>query len=176
MGTLSYRLRIRTANDDADALILSTAPTDQYPYISVPPEGDGQTLDPVMGKVSVGAYTVRCIDAVDTLEIPAVGDTVASDDFSGYANTAALLAAWTERKRTPTSASHLTLSATGGESGGKALTTYQEGVQYLGQFGAVRTFTGLTPSVQVVVTVRCKLDFDPGPGAENSNGGLLAGP
>src|SRR5690349_1066956 len=98
---LDYRLRIRTANDDADELIFSTIPGAGYPYIAAPPQGDGQTLDPVAGKVTIGAYTVRVIDAVDTLLQPAPGATAASDDFSSYPDTAALLAAWTELKQLP---------------------------------------------------------------------------
>jgi hypothetical protein len=62
-GTLHYRLRIRTGADDADLLYVSSVPGDLNPFIAEAPDGDGSTLDPLTGKVSVGAYTVKVIDA-----------------------------------------------------------------------------------------------------------------
>ena len=48
MSTLHYRLRVRTGSDEGDLFSVSSVPTDQYPYIASPPEGDGATLDPVV--------------------------------------------------------------------------------------------------------------------------------
>ena len=35
-----------------------------YPYIAEPPQGDGQTLNPITGEVQVGGFTVPVIDAL----------------------------------------------------------------------------------------------------------------
>lgn len=62
-GTLHYRFRIRTGTDEADLFYASSVPGDTNPFIAEPPSGDGASLDPLTGKVSVGAYTVKVIDA-----------------------------------------------------------------------------------------------------------------
>src|SRR4051812_14763143 len=62
-GDLQYRFRIRTATDEADLFSVTTVRDGLNPFIAEPPDGDGSTLDPLTGKVSVGAYTVRVIDA-----------------------------------------------------------------------------------------------------------------
>jgi hypothetical protein len=72
MGTLHYRLRIRTADDSADALVLSSVPGDDHPYLAIPedgPSGDGQTIDPVTGESMVGAYMVPVIDVPGTVAV-----------------------------------------------------------------------------------------------------------
>ncbi|KKW05429.1 MAG: hypothetical protein UY40_C0020G0006 [candidate division CPR1 bacterium GW2011_GWC1_49_13] len=69
MPTRHYRLRIRSAADDADALVLSSVATDTYPYLVGAPSGDGQSIDPATGSQSVGAYMVEAAD-------PEVTDTI----------------------------------------------------------------------------------------------------
>lgn len=65
---LEYRLRIRDAstamNPDgtADALTLTSVAGGTNPYITGPPSGDGQEVDPMSGRLREGAYVVRAID------------------------------------------------------------------------------------------------------------------
>lgn len=67
---LQYRLRIRNAstvlNPDgtADALIISSVPGGDNPYITEPPNGDGLEFDPIRGTVRSGSYTVLVADAL----------------------------------------------------------------------------------------------------------------
>ena len=61
---LSYRLRIRTAADNADALIISSVRGGTNPYIAEPPTGDGQEVDPLLGGVRTGVYTLRVLDPI----------------------------------------------------------------------------------------------------------------
>ena len=61
---LSYRLRIRNAADNADALIISSVRGGTNPYIAEPPSGDGQEVDPLLGSVRTGVYTIRVVDAI----------------------------------------------------------------------------------------------------------------
>lgn len=61
---LEYRLRIRTADDTADALVVSSVRGDTLPWLQGPPTGDGCNLDPVSGKVQSGVYTGRIVDAI----------------------------------------------------------------------------------------------------------------
>src|SRR5574338_1121439 len=76
-GTLHYRFRIRTGTDEADLFSATSVASQTNPYIAEPPSGDGSTLDPLTGKVSVGAYTVRVIDAVGFVFDPS-GSSVSS--------------------------------------------------------------------------------------------------
>lgn len=62
MATLHYRLRIRDKTDTSDLLVLSTVPGGTNPYITVPPRGDGQSIDPILGKSTIGRYTWRAWD------------------------------------------------------------------------------------------------------------------
>src|SRR3990172_7566546 len=80
MATRHYRLRIRSAADDADVLVLSSVATDTYPYILGAPSGDGQGIDPATGTQSVGAYTVEAADPEVTDII--VDETNADDTFT----------------------------------------------------------------------------------------------
>jgi hypothetical protein len=66
---IQYRLRIRNAsslvNPDgtADALVVSSVPSDGAPFLASPPSGDGQEVDPITGAVRTGSYTVEVVDA-----------------------------------------------------------------------------------------------------------------
>jgi hypothetical protein len=57
-----FRLRIRTADDSADELSISSVPGDDNPYVLEPPDGDGQSFEPLSGSVTTGAYTIKIID------------------------------------------------------------------------------------------------------------------
>lgn len=57
-----YQLVIRNANDTGDELVLSSYPGDENPYIVEEPTGDGQSIDPITGSVTTGAYTVLVSD------------------------------------------------------------------------------------------------------------------
>jgi hypothetical protein len=96
-----YRVRIHDGtSDEADFLDPATATGnllsvssvrgDDAPYIAAPPDGDGTSVDLVTGKATVGEYHVRVIDA-ETGEADAF---VVGDDFSSYADTAAMQAVW----------------------------------------------------------------------------------
>lgn len=61
-ATRHYRLRIRNAADSADALILSSVSGGTNPYLTGPPQGDGQEIDPATGESSIGAYTIEAAD------------------------------------------------------------------------------------------------------------------
>lgn len=66
---LAFRLRIRNAADfppgpSGDDVIISSIPTDGFPYIAAVPNGDGQEIDVLTGAVRTGAYNVTVIDAV----------------------------------------------------------------------------------------------------------------
>ena len=61
-ATRHYRLRIRDADDEADALILCSVPGGTNPYLTGPPQGDGQEIDPATGESSIGAYTIEVAD------------------------------------------------------------------------------------------------------------------
>jgi hypothetical protein len=59
-----YRLRIRSADDTTDALIISSVPGGANPYLASPPRVDGQSVDPKTGRNVTGACTVRVVDAI----------------------------------------------------------------------------------------------------------------
>lgn len=56
------RLRVRNAADSADAIIITSDPTQPFCLVLDWPDGDGAKLDPTSGKVDVGAYNFRVID------------------------------------------------------------------------------------------------------------------
>ena len=66
-ATRHYRLRIRNAADSADALILSSVSGGTNPYLTGPPQGDGQEIDPATGKSSIGAYTIEAADVSEVV-------------------------------------------------------------------------------------------------------------
>jgi hypothetical protein len=83
MPSLAYRLRIRNQTDTVDELIISSVPSDAYAYIAENGiSGDGATLDPITGKVTIGAYRVRVIDAEVILHPPELAGL--DEDFEGY--------------------------------------------------------------------------------------------
>ncbi len=89
-GTLHYRFRIRTATDEADLFVATSLADGDNPLIAEAPSGDGSTLDPLTGKVTVGAYTVKVIDAPGVVQVP--GGFSGTDGWE-YANQAAAEAA-----------------------------------------------------------------------------------
>jgi hypothetical protein len=90
---LYYKFQIRNADDSDDLLEVSSVRDGVNPYIAEPPSGDGESVDPITGKVTVGAYTISVIDAVGDIPSTIIRHEV---DFGDYADTAALLADWTE--------------------------------------------------------------------------------
>jgi hypothetical protein len=188
MGTLHYRLRIRNADDSADALVLSSVPGDDHPYLAIPedgPSGDGQTIDPVTGESMVGAYTVPVIDASGTV---ALGDVVvASDDVESYADTAAALAGgWAEVD--DAGIVTVSLDTTVSDTGAQSIKAVIVGTLGAGQTAKLyRTFTGLTPGHTYTVRKRAKfigtwtgvtlgawIDFDDGAVVADGSGELIA--
>jgi hypothetical protein len=76
LGTLAYRLRVRTRKDDADLFVVTSLRTSDvlnriYNYIAAPPTGDGLQIDPLTGQVTVGAYTIDVIDQCADILQPA---------------------------------------------------------------------------------------------------------
>src|SRR5438270_11268404 len=61
---LKYRLRIRTADDTADLLVITTDRAGTNPYLQGAPKGDGASVDPITGKALAGAWTVNVVDAI----------------------------------------------------------------------------------------------------------------
>lgn len=59
-----YRLRVRNAEDTADAFSFTSVRGGTNPYIAGPPSGDGQEVDLLTGSVRTGAYQVTVVDAV----------------------------------------------------------------------------------------------------------------
>jgi hypothetical protein len=188
MGTLHYRLRIRNADDSADALVLSSVPGDDHPYLAIPedgPSGDGQTIDPVTGESMVGAYTVPVIDASGTV---ALGDVVvASDDVESYADTAAALAGgWAEVD--DAGIVTVSLDTTVSDTGAQSIKAVIVGTLGAGQTAKLyRTFTGLIPGHTYTVRKRAKftgtwtgvtlgawIDFDDGAVVADGSGELIA--
>jgi hypothetical protein len=66
MATRHWRLRIRNQADTSDLLVLSSVPGGTNPYITAPPRGDGQSIDPILGKSTIGRYTVCAADHKET--------------------------------------------------------------------------------------------------------------
>jgi hypothetical protein len=90
---LYYKFQIRNADDSDDLLEVTSVRDGDNPYIAEPPSGDGESVDPLTGKVTVGAYTISVIDAVGDIPSTIIRHEV---DFGDYADTTALLADWTE--------------------------------------------------------------------------------
>jgi hypothetical protein len=160
VSTLHYRLRIRTADDSADLFAVSSVPSDRYPYIAEEPDGDGSTLDPVEGRVTVGAYTVQVVDAV-AVETPPTG-TLVTDGWE-YADQAAAESAGWVFSNTLTGAS-LTVGATDQfYSGSRSLKFTTTGSGALAGSGALRATKvfdgsdGVLPNTTYRVTVRARL-------------------
>lgn len=69
MPAVAYRLRIRNQstqadpNGTADAIVVTSLDAGLQPYIAGAPDGDGQELDVLTGRLRTGAYRVRVIDA-----------------------------------------------------------------------------------------------------------------
>lgn len=63
MADVLYRLRIRNAADSADELAITSVRGGTNPYALKPPQGDGQSFDPLTGEVTTGAYTFQIVDA-----------------------------------------------------------------------------------------------------------------
>ena len=59
-----FRLTVRNRADDDDLFVVSTKPTDDAPYITEPPNGDGNSIDPITGAVTTGSYSYRFADAL----------------------------------------------------------------------------------------------------------------
>lgn len=57
-----FQFIIRNAADDADDLILSSFPDDDNPYLIDPPNGDGESFDPLTGDPTTGSYSVTFQD------------------------------------------------------------------------------------------------------------------
>lgn len=64
--TRHYRLRIRNQANSADLLVLSSLPADPKPYVTAPPSGDGQSVDPIEGHSTIGRYVWRFWDNEET--------------------------------------------------------------------------------------------------------------
>ena len=64
MADRYYRLRVRNAEDTADAFAFTSVRGGSNPYIAGPPSGDGQEVDLLTGSVRTGAYQVTVVDAV----------------------------------------------------------------------------------------------------------------
>ncbi len=64
MPTQAYRLRIRNAADNNNALVITSIRGGTNPYIAAPPNGDGQEVDLLTGAVRTGAYTIEVVDVV----------------------------------------------------------------------------------------------------------------
>jgi hypothetical protein len=92
---LEYRLRVRNGDDTADLFVITSTRDGENPYIAEPPDGDGESLDPLTGKVEVGSYTIRVIDAVGTVLFDSE-DEPELDEPMDWANQAAAEAdGWT---------------------------------------------------------------------------------
>lgn len=62
MSARAYRMRIRNEADSADELVISSRASDQYPYITGEPSGDGQSTDPITGAATASDYSIRVAD------------------------------------------------------------------------------------------------------------------
>lgn len=59
-----FQLRIRSADDTSDALVVTSVPGGTNPYLCKPFKGDGRSWDPITGAVETGSYNVEVIDAL----------------------------------------------------------------------------------------------------------------
>jgi hypothetical protein len=153
---IEYRLRVRNGADDADLFVITSTRNGENPYILEPPEGDGESLDPLTGKVEVGAYSIRVIDAVDSVTLSPI---VATEGFEDYADLTALNAVWVETD-TIGAVSAWGFSTTVVDAGAKSLQLLIDGVADANNTDTyrTRTFTGLPASEPCTVTVRCWLN------------------
>jgi hypothetical protein len=60
-----YRLRIRNEDDSGNIITLSSFPDDTNALLCEAPEGEGQSIDPIMGTLEVGTYTWQTVDRFD---------------------------------------------------------------------------------------------------------------
>jgi hypothetical protein len=156
---LYYKFQIRNADDSDDLLLVTSVRDGDNPYIAEPPSGDGESVNPLDGKVTVGAYTISVIDALGEV---AAYQTVASETFESYADTTALLAAWPETD--PDTFVTVTLDTGNPDEGTKAVKFFLAAGQAATGDAYIReTFSGLTPSAPHRVTVRCWLNADTDP-------------
>lgn len=77
---LYYRLRVRNAADDSDVIVLSSKTGVANALLCEPPEGDGQTIDPIMGTLEVGAYTWQAIDRYEGGDTYTITSLIADAD------------------------------------------------------------------------------------------------
>jgi hypothetical protein len=151
---LEYRLRVRNGDDTDDLFVITSTRDGENPYILEPPEGDGESLDPLTGKVEVGAYSIRVIDAVDSVTLNPV---VASDGFE-YADLAALGAVWPETDTLGT-VSTWGIETSVIDSGSTSAGLTVIGSPAAGQESTrQRTFSGLSPGSTYTVTIRVWLN------------------
>lgn len=61
---IEYQFRLRNADDDDDELVVTSVRGGTNPYLSDVPQGDGASFDPLTGKVTAGAFTVRIVDPI----------------------------------------------------------------------------------------------------------------
>jgi hypothetical protein len=138
---IEYRLRVRNGADTDDLFVVTSTAGGDNPYIAEPPEIDGESLDPLTGKVEVGAATIKIIDAVGTVFADDV-DAATLDEPMDWANQAAAEAdGWTVADVT--------------FNNGEALGPYTTSVTFDGDAGAhlTKTLTGLTPGDEYQATV-----------------------
>jgi len=64
MSDIAFRLRIRNAANDADALVVTSLRSGTNPYIAEVPSGDGQEVDLLTGAVRSGSYVVEVVDVI----------------------------------------------------------------------------------------------------------------
>lgn len=67
MGTLRYRVRLRSLDDTEDLFVATSVRNGTHPYIKTAPRSDGQEVDPITGRVTQGATTIEIIDWWGTL-------------------------------------------------------------------------------------------------------------
>lgn len=62
MTAIAFRLHFRTADDSADAFVVSTVPGVGEPYLQNAPTGDGTKTNPFTGVLETGGYSARVLD------------------------------------------------------------------------------------------------------------------
>jgi hypothetical protein len=82
-GTLHWRVTLRDAADTFDAVVLSSHPDDDNPVLMGPPEGDGESLDPLTGQIGLAEYTVEVADASGTIATDDEGTTATARVITG---------------------------------------------------------------------------------------------
>lgn len=60
--TIRYRVRMRDLGDATDLFTASSVRNTTHPYIKSAPRQDGQEVDPVTGRVTLGVTTIEVID------------------------------------------------------------------------------------------------------------------